>query len=54
MENYNIKKEIWEDVEGFEGLYQVSDRGRVKSLNGVVGYGDRHHTIREKIKKGTI
>ena len=54
MENYNIKKEIWKDVEGFEGLYQVSDRGRVKSLNRVVSYGDRHYTIREKIKKGTI
>jgi len=25
-------KEIWRDVKGFEGLYQVSDKGRVKSL----------------------
>lgn len=25
--------EIWKDVEGYEGLYQVSNFGRVKSLN---------------------
>ena len=25
--------EIWKDIEGYEGLYQVSNRGRVKSLS---------------------
>ena len=25
--------EVWKDVEGYEGLYQVSDLGRVKSLD---------------------
>ena len=25
--------EIWKDVKGYEGLYQVSNLGRVKSLN---------------------
>ena len=25
--------EVWKDIEGYEGLYQVSDQGRVKSLN---------------------
>lgn len=25
--------EIWKDISGFEGLYQVSNLGRVKSLN---------------------
>lgn len=24
--------EIWKDVVGYEGLYQVSDRGRIKSI----------------------
>ena len=28
-----IKEEIWKDVKGYEGLYQVSNLGRVKSLN---------------------
>ena len=26
-------KEIWKDIKGYEGLYQVSNLGRVKSLN---------------------
>jgi len=26
------KEEIWKDIKGFEGLYQVSNLGRVKSL----------------------
>ena len=26
-------KEIWKDINGYEGLYQVSNLGRVKSLN---------------------
>ena len=25
--------EIWSDVKGYEGKYQVSNRGRIKSLN---------------------
>lgn len=27
------KNEIWKDVKGYEGIYQVSNIGRVKSLN---------------------
>ena len=26
-------KEIWKDIEGYEGLYQISNYGNVKSLN---------------------
>lgn len=26
-------KEVWKDIEGYEGLYQVSNLGNVKSLN---------------------
>lgn len=29
MDNY---KEVWEDIQGYEGYYQVSNLGRVKSL----------------------
>lgn len=28
-----MQKETWKDIEGYEGLYQVSDLGRIKSLN---------------------
>ena len=27
------KEEIWKDIPGYEGLYQVSNTGKVKSLN---------------------
>ena len=30
--NYNTEKEVWKDVVGYEGLYEVSSLGRVKSL----------------------
>lgn len=38
--------EIWKDIEGYEGLYQVSNMGRVKRLNF-------NNTGREKIMKPT-
>ena len=28
-----MTKEVWKDIEGYEGLYQVSNKRRVKSLN---------------------
>ena len=28
-----MEKEIWKDIEGYEGLYKVSNMGNVKSLN---------------------
>lgn len=31
-----MKQEIWKDIEGYEGLYQVSSLGRVKSLDRYV------------------
>lgn len=30
---YNMEEEIWKDIEGYEGLYQVGDLGNVRSLN---------------------
>ena len=27
-----MKNEIWRDIKGYEGLYQISNLGRVKSL----------------------
>jgi len=29
------KKEVWKDVVGYEGLYQVSNLGRVRSLERI-------------------
>ena len=43
-----MKNEEWRDVVGYEGLYQVSDQGRVKSLERKDCLG---RTIRERILK---
>jgi hypothetical protein len=43
--------EIWKDIPGYEGIYQVSDIGNVKSLERKVLYGDKPKTIKEKILK---
>lgn len=44
-------KEEWRDIQGYEGLYQVSNLGRVKSLERMVSFGWSHRTISEKILK---
>lgn len=44
--------EIWKDIEGYEGLYQVSSYGRVKSLEKIVIRGNgRPQTWKERILK---
>lgn len=37
-------EEIWKDIKGYEGLYQVSNLGRVRSLDRIVVYpnGKKH------------
>lgn len=42
--------EEWKDIEGYEGLYQVSNYGRVKSLGRCITYIDgRKKEIKEKM-----
>jgi len=44
------EKEIWKDIIGYEGLYQVSNFGNVKSLDREVVYNDgRVYNYYEKI-----
>ena len=33
-----MSEEIWKDIKGYEGLYQVSNLGRVRSLDRLVKY----------------
>ena len=49
----NKKEEkIWRDIAGYEGLYQVSNMGRVKSLERIITRKNgRKQTIRERILK---
>lgn len=43
--------EIWKDIKGYEGVYQISNIGRVKSLARTVRYSNgATHTVQEKIK----
>ena len=45
-------QEIWKDIKGYEGLYQVSNKGNVKSLKRVYWSGIKNLTpkiLKEKI-----
>ena len=42
-----MQDEVWKDIPGYEGLYQVSNLGKVKSLN-------KYHHKREQILKSRI
>lgn len=50
MENYNTEKEVWKDVVGYEGYYQVSNLGRVKSVDRYI----EHYRGGKTFKKGKI
>ena len=40
-----MDKEIWKDIEGYEGLYQVSNLGRVKSLYKFINNNPKSKSI---------
>jgi len=51
----NTQIEVWKDIKGYEGLYQVSNMGRVKSLERIVPRkSGRKQTIRERILKPRV
>lgn len=39
--------EVWKDIEGYEGYYQVSDHGRVKSLDRYVGHLGKNKALKK-------
>lgn len=53
-----MKTEIWKDIKGFEGKYQVSNLGRVRSLDRTTidKAGRAHHTrgmiLKDSLNKG--
>lgn len=51
-------EEIWKDVVGYEGLYQVSNLGRVKRVESRVRSCLKHlggfKTVKEKIKTANV
>ena len=45
-------EEVWKDIEGYEGMYQVSNKGNVKSLSrNVLRNNGKMQFINEKILK---
>lgn len=44
-------REVWKDIKGYEGCYQVSNLGRVKNLRRPVWNGSNFHTIKERFLK---
>lgn len=46
--------EYWLPVQGYEGLYEVSDKGRVKSLDRCVAQISKHGTLMTRIYHGKI
>lgn len=50
-----MNKEIWRDVKGYEGYYQVSSEGRVKSLERTfIDKSGRKRTVKERVLKPTF
>lgn len=48
----NSSNEIWKDIPGYEGLYKISNKQRVRSINRDIIYsnGVKHHTIGKILK----
>ena len=46
--------EVWKDIIGYEGYYQVSDHGRVRSLDREVPLGKSTKKIKGKIRKQIV
>ena len=46
--------EIWKDIPGYQGLYQVSNYGRVKSLERLVKNGKDRFYLKKRNHIETI
>ena len=47
----DMEGEIWKDIEGYDGYYQVSNCGRIKSLSRCIFNGMGYYLKKEKILK---
>ena len=46
-----LLEEVWKDIQGYEGWYQVSNHGRVRSLERTITQESRYgHTVNRLIK----
>lgn len=49
-----MQDEIWKDIPGYEGLYQVSNLGRVRSLDKIVYCTNQYGTKATRLRKSKI
>lgn len=50
----NLENEIWKDIKGLNGEYQVSNKGRIKSKERFVKFGkNTYRKVEEKILKSS-
>lgn len=47
----DMEGEIWKDIEGYDGYYQISNLGRVKSLGRLMWRGYVYRMSKDKIRK---
>lgn len=47
-------EEIWKDISGYEGLYQVSNLGRIRSLDRFEYINNKSGGITRRIRKGRV
>lgn len=50
----NITEEIWKDIPGFEGFYQASYSGKIRSVDRTTISNDTIHKQRHTFRKGRI
>lgn len=50
----NVEGEIWVDVPNYEGLYQISNFGNVKSLSRYVGTSSGYRKTKERLLKPSV
>lgn len=49
-----MENEIWKDIKGYDGLYQISSQGRVKSLDHYTEQKHRNGKLYKRFMKGRI
>ena len=47
-------EEIWKDIAGYEGLYQVSNLGRVRSLDRYIERTSKYGKPFKQLRKGRL
>lgn len=51
-------REVWKDIEGYNGKYQISNLGKIRSLYTISSKGKRYYRVKElklgKTKKGYL